>query len=262
MIRREEPDAIWLIQQMAHAYISGAIAAHWIGNGTMSLAPRDDLVLAATNHDAGWLDADRQPGLNDQGMPRTFTEMPLDQHFTIWRDSIEAVFFQSRYAGLLTSRHCTALYEQRLRFVADTPDDKARIEDFLAYWHGWQDDQIAAMADHPVYAPFVAPDRLAENVRLLQVWDYLSLLLGMSAVHEQTLDDIPFNSGVRGTLHIASQGLRGMTLDPYPLDAPLTLWIDAREVIGGPFDSASEFQTLLADVPYQPLHFAISPLNA
>lgn len=260
MIRREEPDSIWLIHQAAHAYLSGAIATHWIGDGAMAFAPRDDLILAAHNHDAGWVDAERQIGLNAQGMPRTFTEMPLDGHFTIWEDSIQAVFYQNRYAGLLTSLHCTALYEQRLRFVADPPQDKARIEAFLDRWRCWQDDLTGVLANHPRYSLAVQPNQLAENVRLLQVWDYLSLLLCMSAVREQTLDDVPFNTGMRDTLQIASHGPRGMALDPFPLDEPLTFWIDARQVIGGPFDAASEFQALLADVPYQPLVFELVPL--
>jgi hypothetical protein len=260
MIRREEPDAIWLIHQSAHAYISGMIAAHWIGDGTMELAPRNDLILAAYNHDAGWVDAERCLGLNEQGMPRTFTEMPLDDHFAIWQDSIEAVFFQNRYAGLLTSRHCTALYELRLRFVADPPEDKARIQAFLDHWHCWQAEVTGALVNHPFYSLVAQPDRLAENVRLLQVWDYLSLLLGMSAVHEQTLEDIPLNTGVRGTLQVASHGARGMALDPFPLDAPLTCWIEARQIIGGPFNSESNFQTIVAAVPYQSLVFEIVPL--
>lgn len=228
----------------------------------MPLEPRADLVLVATTHDAGWVDAERQLGLNEQGIPRTFTEMPLDDHFVIWTNSIESVAYQNRYAGLLTSRHCTALYEQRLRFVADSPEEKVRVRAFLAHWQNWQAGMIAALADHPYYASAVQPDRLAENLRLLQVWDYLSLLLTMSVVHEMVLDDIPLNFGVRGTMQVASQGQRGMMLDPYPLDESLAFWVDARQVIGGPFDSESDFQAALADMPYQPLHFEISPLNA
>lgn len=259
MIRREESGSIWLIHQAAHAYISGAIAAHWVGDGAMLLEPRGDLVLAATYHDAGWVDVERNPGLNDQGLPRTFTEMPMDDHFTIWTDSIEGVAFQNRYAGLLTSLHCTALYEQRLKYVADTPEDKVRIQAFYDQWQGWQAGMIAALQDHPIYAPFVQPDRLAENVRLLQVWDYISLLLTMSVVHDQALDDIPLNCGVRGSLQVGQLGERSLTLDPFPLDTPLRFWIDARPVCGGPFSTTADLQGALADVSYHVLAFDIAP---
>lgn len=260
MIRREEGDTTWVIHQAAHAYIAGQIALHWVGIDGMTLDPRDELIAATFTHDAGWSAAERALRINAAGKPRTFTEMDLDEHFTIWEDSIRAAYIQNRYAGLLTSMHCAVLYQQRLRFVADTPADRARIEAFLAQRRAWQDALIAALRGHPRYALAVDPDRLAHNLRLLQVWDYLSLVLCMSPIHEQTLEDVPLSDSLRGVLDIAGDGERGMTLTPFPLDQPLTLWIDARQVIGGPFDGDSDLHTALADAPYKPLAFEIHAL--
>jgi len=262
MIRREEADTLWLIHQAAHAYIAGQIADHWIGSGTMDITPREELLLAATYHDAGWAAAEQRPHINADGLPRTFTEMDLLDHFSIWQHSIEAVFVQNRYAGLLTSLHCTALYEQRLQYVADPPEDRAHIQSFLETWHTWQRKQIAALTDHPRYGSAVNAPRLGENLRLLQVWDYLSLLVCMSTVREQTLEDIPLATGERKTLRAAASGPRGMALDPFPLDQPLTLWIDARAVAGGPFESDDALRGVLADIPYRPLVFEITNFDA
>ncbi len=260
MIRREESGTTWVIHQAAHAVIAGQIAEHWTGTQNMTLAPRDALLIAAGNHDAGWIANEHTPRINAKGQPRTFTEMGLNEHFAIWEHSIQSVFAQNRYAGLLTSMHCTALYEQRLRFVADPPGDRAQIEAFLARWHAWQDALINALKNHPLYALAVGPQPLADNLRLLQVWDYLSLVLCMSPVHEQALDDVPLGNGARGDIDIAGNGERGMTLDPFPLDQPLRLWIDARQVIGGPFESDEALQFAMKDVPYKPLAFEITPL--
>lgn len=235
------------------------IAAHWVWEGATPLFPRDELILAALAHDAGWVGVERRIKLNQRGWPRTFTEMPLSDHFAIWEASIEAVVMQNRYAGLLTSKHCTALYEHRLRHIDDPPTDRTRIQDFLYKWYTWQDDLRAALTNHPYYAPAVQPDRLAENVRLLQVWDYLSLLLCVSPVHEQPLDDVPLQAGGRGILWLAADGLRDMTLDPFPLDKPLTLYVDARLIDGGPFVTNAAFWHWLADVPYEPLVFELRP---
>lgn len=254
MIRREESDSTWFIHQAAHAYIAGQIAVHWASG---ALSPREELLLAATYHDAGWVRAERQPRINPQGQPRTFTEMELDEHFGIWRSSIERVLNLNRYAGLLTSLHCAALYEQRLRFIDDPPKDRKRIEAFLAERYAWHESLIAALKDHPRYALAVEPDPLATNLRLLQVWDYLSLMLCMSPVHEQSLDNVPLGNGTRAALRIAASGTRGMTLDPFPLEAPLTLWIDARPVIGGPFENDAALQQALTDAPYRPLVFEV-----
>ncbi len=262
MIRRDETDAIWLIHQAAHAVMAGQIAAHWTGSGAMVAAPRDELLIAAICHDAGWAAAEQHPRINGDGLPRTFTEMDLLDHFSIWQHGIEAVFVQNRYAGLLTSLHCTALYEQRLRLVDDPPQDRARIQVFLEKWHGWQRLVIAALTDHPRYSSAVHPPRLGENLRLLQVWDYLSLLLCMSTVRERTLEDIPLATGERGTLRVAASGERGMALDPFPLDQPLTLWIDARRLTGGPFASDEKLRDALVDVPYRPLVFEITRFDA
>ncbi len=260
MIRREEGDTTWVIHQAAHALIVGQIAHHWAGSNGMTISPREALLIAAFNHDAGWFANEQHIGINADGQPRTFTEMPLDEHFDIWERSIESTFTQHRYAGLLTSLHCSALYAQRLRFVADPPDDRARIEAFMIRRRVWQDTLIDALKSHPVYAVAVEPEVLACNLRLLQVWDYLSLLLCMSPVHEQALDDVPLGKGRRGDLDIAASGLRGMTLDPFPLDEPLTLWIDARQVIGGPFADDAHLRAAIAGVPYKPLAFEINPL--
>lgn len=260
MIRREETGTIWVIHQMAHATIAGLIAQHWVGSGSMTLEPREELLIAALNHDAGWATTEDQPTINADGEPRTFTEMPLDVHFTIWERSITAVHKQNRYAGLLTVQHCLALYEMRLKFLADPPEDRARIDVFMTRWRIWQEQLVAALTDHPYYGLLVQPDALARNLRLVQVWDYLSLVLCMSPVFEQTLEDVPLSNEDRVTLRIAGSGQRGMALDPYPLDAPLTLWIDARQVLGGPFEDDAGLQAALVDVPYKPLVFEIGPL--
>ena len=111
MIRREEADSTWVIHQAAHAYLAGQLAEHWVGDGSAAFQPREELLLAATYHDAGWVHAERMPRINPQGQPRTFTEMQLDEHFSIWQSSIEATFNLNRYVGLLTSLHCAALFQ-------------------------------------------------------------------------------------------------------------------------------------------------------
>ena len=257
MIRREEPDAVWVIHQTAHARLAGVFAEHWLAD----FAPREALVLAALNHDAGWPEFEQRPRVNAAGWPRSFLEMGAEEHFTIWERSIWAMFAQDRYAGLLTSLHCAALYERRLHVPpAVTAARQAEIEAFLSKWRAWQDELVATLRDHPHYGPAVQPETLARNLRLLQVWDYLSLMLCWGPVKEDALAEVPFGEET-GTLRLAGDGQRALLLDPYPLDAPLTLWVDARRVVGGPFSDDAALQRALADVPYQPLAFEVRPLR-
>lgn len=259
MIRRHEGSATWLITQGAHAYIAGQIMAHWVGSGVLQPEPRDEIVLAAYTHDAGWSAFDQQPTINAGGQPRTFTEMTLDDHFAIWERSILSVFDQNRYAGLLACLHCLDLYDQRLRYLDDPPDDKARIQGFFDRWTIWKDHLIHALTDHPRYSLAVQPATLAQNARLLQVVDFLSLVLCMGPVHEQSLENVPRTPGTTDLLHVASGGPRTMLLNSFPLDAPLQVWIDAKQVFGGPFESDAALQATLNETRYRPLVFEIAP---
>lgn len=261
MIRREEAESMWLIHQAAHAYVAGRIAEHWVGNGSLPLEPREELVLAAYAHDSGWAEAEKCPALNRYGQPATFTEMELDEHLTIWRRSIETVFPQSRYAALLVSLHCTALYEQRLRYVDDPPAQKTQIRSFVSERHAWEQRLISALETHPHYGLAVQHGHLALNLRLLQVWDYLSLLVCMGPVFEQTLEDVPVGEHERAILRIAANGPRGLALDPYPLDQPLAVWIDARPCAEETFDSVDAFRDRLAETSYKPLMLELEPLR-
>ncbi|NLE51192.1 MAG: DUF3891 family protein [Chloroflexi bacterium] len=261
MIRREESDSMWLIHQAAHAYVAGQLAEHWVGNGSMPITPREEVILAAYAHDSGWAAAEQAPSINRYGQPSTFTEMGLEEHITIWNRSVETVFAQNRYAALLVSLHCTALYEQRLRYVDDPPAQKTRIREFVADRHAWEQRLIAALAPHPRYGLAVQPAQLALNLRLLQVWDYLSLLVCMGPVFEQTLEDVPLEAEERAILRVAANGPRGLAIDPYPLDQPLSVWIDARPIVEGPFGSVEAFRERLAEMAYKPLMFEFEPLS-
>lgn len=262
MIRRDESESTWLIHQAAHAYISGQLAQHWVGDGSLRIFPREEVLIAAFAHDNGWSRAEECPIINRYGQPATFTEWTLEEHLAIWRESIALVFAQNRYAALLTSLHCSALYDQRLRYVDDPPAQKARIHEFLDERRAWEASLIAALQPHARYGLAVQPEQLAHNLRLLQVWDYLSLLLCMGSVFEQTLEDVPLSEHNRAILRLAASGPRGLALDPFPLDAPLAIWIDARQIVGVPFASTEIFRGRLNDTAYRPLMFEVEPLGA
>ena len=255
MIRREESESMWLIHQAAHAYVAGQIAEHWVGNGTLRLEPREELVLAAYAHDTGWAEAERCPALNRYGQPATFTEMELEEHLAIWQRSIDCVFAQNRYAALLVSLHCTALYEQRLRYVDDPPAQKTRIREFVGERHRWEDSLIAALETHPRYGLAVQPDHLALNRRLLQVWDYLSLLVCMGPVFEQTLEDVPVGEHERAILVVAN-GPRDCA-NRIRRSAAV---IDARQRAKGRSSRSMPFGTSWR-TSYRPIMFEFAPLT-
>src|SRR5215217_2614691 len=72
---------------------------------------REDVCLAAEQHDVGMARWDLAPSLNPEtGRPRSFLEMELAVHLALWTAAPEHLLTQSRYAALLVSRHGTILY--------------------------------------------------------------------------------------------------------------------------------------------------------
>ena len=79
MLVHDDGSGTLLIGQPSHAWISGQLARAW-GNAEFGpLAPREEVCLAAEQHDLGMAEWDLSPTLNaGTGLPHSFVEMPLD----------------------------------------------------------------------------------------------------------------------------------------------------------------------------------------
>jgi hypothetical protein len=170
MLLREDGDAVICIGQPAHAFVSGQLAARW------DPKPSEEVILAATQHDAGMADWDAAPELNpDTGLPQSFMEMPLETHLRLWTHAPQRVLPQSRYAAVLVSMHGTALYEMRRRRTD-------AIERYL-------DDQRALQQR---LGDGFDQDELRRDQKLLWTWDSLSLGLCLGWEAADTVDPWPF----------------------------------------------------------------------
>ena len=188
MILRGEPNgSTILIGQPAHAFLSGQLARNWHPRPE----PFEEVVLAATQHDAGMADWDADPDLNpDTGLPLSFMQMPLATHLRLWTHAPHRVLTQSRYAAILVSMHGTALYEMR-DLSRMQPEDAEAVRRYLNDQRALQ-HELAAGLDR---------DQLDSNQRLLWIWDFLSLGLCLRwwgktvngfTLHEHTVEPWPF----------------------------------------------------------------------
>src|SRR5262249_50451930 len=81
MILRPHPEGTLAIGQPAHARLAAELATAW----AWPFAPRDDVILAALQHDIGMAGWDADPELDaDTGLPYTFTTMPRAMHVALW----------------------------------------------------------------------------------------------------------------------------------------------------------------------------------
>src|SRR5919202_3885471 len=114
MLLRRDGDNVVAIGQPAHAWLSGQLARAWGNERFGGVEPREEVCLAAHQHDIGMAAWDAAPTLNrDTGLPHSFVEMPIETHVELWSRAWQLALPQSRYAALLVSMHGTALYEMR-----------------------------------------------------------------------------------------------------------------------------------------------------
>jgi hypothetical protein len=228
MLLRPDGDGVICIGQPAHAWLSGQMAARWQPRPE----PFEEVVLAATQHDAGMADWDAAPELNpDTGLPQSFMEMALDTHVRLWSHAPHRVLPQSRYAALLVSMHGTALYEMR-DLDRMGADDAAKVRAYLEEQRDLQ-QRLGEGLDR---------EQLRRNQQLLWTWDFLSLALclrwdGRSA------------NGIEYT---------GTTFEPWPFqDESVTLRTEGRR-LAGRYEDEREMRAALAAAPWVTLEFPLS----
>jgi hypothetical protein len=170
VLLRPDGDGVICIGQPAHAFVSGQLAAHW------QPKPSEEVILAATQHDAGMADWDAAPELNPEtGLPQSFMEMALDTHLRLWSHAPYRVLPQSRYAAVLVSMHGSALYEMR----------KLKNEAINRYLDEQRELQRRLGGDFDQEA-------LRRDQQLLWTWDSMSLGLCLGWEGADTIEPWPF----------------------------------------------------------------------
>jgi hypothetical protein len=226
-------DAVVVIGQASHAWVSGQLARAW-----RDVEPREEVALAAEQHDVGMAQWDLAPTLNPEtGWPHSFLEMPLATHLRLWSAAPQRLFTQSRYAALLVSLHGTTLYAMRdLARLSDEDADAVRA--YLAGQRALQERLRAELA-----AP---ADEVERNRRLIFAWDWLSLAL--------CLDWSLPREGPEG-LTLRDGGI----LEPWPFAGDeVTVRCEGRR-LEGRFDSERELHLALERSERVELRFALRP---
>jgi hypothetical protein len=87
MLFRTEPSATLAISQPAHAWFSGQMLRAWA-------APLSEpLLLAAEQHDIGWLDWETAPTFDARtGRPHMFRDVGASLHAPMWRRGVARAF--------------------------------------------------------------------------------------------------------------------------------------------------------------------------
>jgi Protein of unknown function (DUF3891) len=174
MVLVDHPEGKVAVAQPAHAWISGQLARAWA-----EVSPREEVCLAAEQHDIPWLEWERDPSYDPQtGYPHTFMSLDMPAKLAMWESGPDLLLGQSRYAALLVSMHGSRLYkdldrsavEHEIRATLDASDAEIeRNSRLIATWDGmslalllgwrpWEDDGVRMQEDGRVEPwPFVTP---------------------------------------------------------------------------------------------------------
>jgi hypothetical protein len=228
VLLREDGDAVVCIGQPAHAWLSGQLARAW---ALEPVEPREEVCLAADQHDLGMAEWDALPELNRAtGRPYSFMEMPLATHLRLWTAAPARMLTQSRYEALLVSMHGTALYEMR-DLARMSAADADSVRTYLAGQRALQ-ESLGTGLD---------PDEVRRNQRLLWIWDFLSL--GLCLRWE--------GRSVEGVT------LRRDTIEPWPFAGDRVLLRTDGRRLEGSFDDEERMRVALAEAPWVELRFEL-----
>jgi hypothetical protein len=257
MVLRASRGAVVAIGQPSHAWVSGQLARAW-GNERLGVVqPREEVCLAAEQHDIGMAGWDLEPELNPEtGLPRSFMEMPLETHLELWSAAPARMRSQSRYAALLVSLHGTALYERRDLTSLD-PEQGRAVRGFLDRQRLLQDELLAELRADPDAAPSAEAETVARNARLVWTWDSLSLALLLDwDPHE--LAAVPAAAGTVRLLLRELEGSAGrLTLEPWPFSAErVSVHCEGRR-LEGRFQDEEGMRSALGRAPWTTLRFEL-----
>lgn len=244
------------IGQPSHAWLSGQLARAWGNDEFGVVEPRQDVCLAADQHDLGWLPVDLEPIFDrETGLPRPFMNMPLDVHLDLWTRGPRQMVTQSSYAALLVSMHGWRLYDRR-DLTKGSAEDAQAVRAFLSEQRAFQDDLIDRLG----------PDsaQLERNSLLLWTWDYLSLALCLNwdpatakgAPTRDGLSDLQLSSAAAGA--DGSDRAGSFTVEPWPFGAEtLTVRCEGRR-LPARFRDETEMRRGFSEAPLEVLELELA----
>jgi len=266
MIIQEQPDHLVIIRQTDHAVLSGHFARELGNEGFMQPEPVESFRLAAMEHDNGWDEWELLPGIDPVTfLPYSFMSIPTEEHIELYRRGIERVVKADRYAGLLVSMHCLALYDRTratmpgfsAKYVKS--QDSTIVTDFLQTLRLQQLRLKVDLRADPLTKNFTDEKWLQANAQRLEALDRLSLYFCMGPLEGATIDAVPADyQGTEVDWDLQPEGGNAATLEPYPFRRdPLEISILARRIPKRRYADDGDLQKALSQASYFALKFTL-----
>jgi hypothetical protein len=226
MIVNDEREGLLLIDQEAHARLTGDLAARL----PFPVPHHAAFVAAARVHDNGWREADQAPTVDERGRPHSFNNVPDDRYEQLWRRGIERVADVDALVGLFVGLHGARFFETR-----ESPGMRRLVEQE-------RERQTAVLTELGLGGRWDAlPEPVQEASDWIAMLDALSLLLCGAHLPDRIT---PRVAGIEYTL---SRAGTEVSVDPWPFeDVPLHLSVRTRSVAAGPYVDGAQLRERLA----------------
>jgi len=189
MLHRQTDRGTVLLSQPAHARVSAQLARAW----GEAIDRREEMILAALQHDVGWTAWEQQPSFNLRtGLPHAFLELDTRAHLEIWSGVARLVEPTSTLAALLVSRHGTRLY-QRFHGGGDPASVEPQVREYLTGEKAAQQRLLATVLATAKDGALIDDAWLDRASALIAAWDWLSLVVCMTALDRGTIHDVPWD---------------------------------------------------------------------
>lgn len=230
MIRKSWETRWLLTPQVEHARVSAIIAASWNFPG---VKPHEEVLAAALHHDDAWKAVDEQPLVNPAGAPMAFDEIEFSRGSKIWRECAELLMRDEKYyAAKLVAGHFLHLQRQsdvsRMRprevvevgkLIGDLRGMQARCDAHLnkAEAHALNITEEDIDLVHSSNGSWSRRLNYEQDLRFLQVCDFISLLLCTDFTGEVEIDNVPYmQEGDRLQVVRKAPTQLAMTISPMP----------------------------------------------
>lgn len=219
LLRKDGNDAVIAIPQPSHSWLSGQLAHAW-GNGRFAPpSPREEVCLAAEQHDIGWLHWEASPGFDpNTGLPQDFRHVETPVHIALWREGVRRARAYGRYPALLVSLHAHTIYTRYFDIEKASPENAAAVRDFLDEQHAFQGALSASLQADPHATEATAPDGIERNRMLIAALDRLSLELCWGVRADTRVPDVPVCGAERVelTLRPRDGATHEIAVEPWP----------------------------------------------
>jgi hypothetical protein len=226
VIIRVEGDSLLFITQPDHARLAADAIERWQADGFPAHPMREVILLAAREHDNGWLEEDSATHVDRDGTPLDFVSVPAEVRHRIWPRAAGRIAPASPYAAALIAQHALSVY-------SSTRCDPA-----------WQNffRVMTEMRNALLARSGMALETLERDYPFVNAADRISLAFCTGWTQ-------PLESYGRRII-LSDRNTVLITPDPFS-GARVPLRVPARRLPRGAFDSSDALRSALDDAPHE-----------